>query len=459
MKKTQLSYLIHNTVYAILCLYRESTRTKERKATSPYSPLLPPSPPFPNTQQTFYLKPPSALFILPLFFHFSSISYLLLIYFTIISPVFSSSNNIMTPQSSTEQFSLLTFNLLAPCYKRMFGPSGQERRDRECDHSALWSERLDSILHFLTTVSPTPHVISLQEFWFHPSFKQRVEDALSPKYHMFYAKRPGTKEDGLATLVLRNSPFIRNVKQVGSFPLGNADRVALAIHATLTSSDSESAPATSSSLLILNAHLTFPHCFISRCLRESQADALTTFVNTYAAANPAEQVSALVVGDFNSDMRSSVCARMSDAHYVNCFAALNGPSALAVTHLNHLHEEVFTDHVFLRQFPAAAVEADQASKKSLTGRRKRSVSQERGEGSSRSVSPSPQAVRRMYEKEMALQSGKKAAGQRCSIGPVSCTVYPENVSPDVWPSREEFAISDHRPVGIVFDVTCRYDAN
>lgn len=285
---------------------------------------------------------------------------------------------------------------------------------------------------------------------------QRFEQVFSPEYQIFYAKRPGEKEDGLATLVLRNSPFIRNPKQLSSFPLGSSDKVALAIRAELAPSQSQSQEQTSSSLLILNAHLTFPHSFISSCLCESQADALTTFVNTYAAANPAEQVSALVVGDFNSDMSSSVCSRMSNAKYINCYAALNGPSARAVTHLNHLHKEVFTDHVFFRIFPAAAVESE-GSKSSCTSRRKRSVSPERKEIRSRSISPTPVEIGRMYEKEMVLQSENNTPGNECLIGPVRCAVYPEEIPADVWPRREDFSISDHRPVSVTFDVMCRYN--
>lgn len=359
----------------------------------------------------------------------------------------------MSTSRQIPPFTLLTFNLLAPCYKRLYTPTGSERRDRERHHEPLWTTRLDSLLDLLLSISPRPDVIALQEVWFHPAYLYRLEAALSPYYSFHYAKRPGSKEDGLATLVLNSSMTIVSARKVAAFPLADADRVGLAVSAELFGG---------AQLLVVNAHLTFPHCFVSRRTRANQAGTLVSYVSDYLSKHGDANVHAIVLGDFNGDSDSAACKRMFDSGFVNCYSEVNGSDARPTTHYNHMHQQVFVDHVFLKSNFTAVESAPALPLNSLPiPRRKRSVFSIRENPSwkdaaldgtrrsrvpnphPRSVSPSPVAVR-----DLSKACCRSFQTRFSYFRPVKTVVYPERFVTDVWPA--EFDISDHRPVAVQF---------
>lgn len=349
-----------------------------------------------------------------------------------------STRPIMSPEP-TQHLSVLTFNMLAPCYKRLFNENGIERSDREADHESLWTSRLTAILHLLTSISPTPDIIALQEVWFHPPFISRFEEILKPHYHIFYAQRPGSKKDGLATLVRRDESLNPPV-HIATFPLANGDRIGLAVSVTLPST----VLCPSSPLLLVNAHLTFPHGPSSRRLRATEVEALTAFVASHTASPP---LPVLVLGDFNGDTLSPVCRRMVQDQFVNCYTSINGPTALPKTHYNHQREQVFVDHVFLRNPQPQKRRRSPSPEPTAVicrfpnhPRRSRTLSL-----APRSVSPSPVAIREMANHTIDHHCASYVS---CAIEPVAAAVYPETLPNDVWPVS--FKVSDHRPVGILF---------
>lgn len=111
-------------------------------------------------------------------------------------------------QFNASGLSFLTFNMLAPCYKRLHDKDGCEMRERERDRPLMWKSRVRAQLALLLSISPAPDVVALQEIWFDAEYIAMLENALSPHYYIFYGQHPSPKQDGLATLIHRRSPFI-----------------------------------------------------------------------------------------------------------------------------------------------------------------------------------------------------------------------------------------------------------
>lgn len=277
--------------------------------------------------------------------------------------------------SSHSTLHLLTFNLLAPPYKRLNTP-----QEREAFYPDLYTPRLNALLSLLLSLTPSPDVICLQEVWFHPAFQQLFMTRLSPHFHIFLAQRPD-KPDGLALLVRRHSPAFhshQHPKHVATVRLAASDRVALAVRLTLQCGRK---------ILVVNTHLTFPHCRELRRLRGTQAEKLLELVDKEALGTDV-----LLMGDFNGEPDSGVCKRILAAGFRNCWQQVKPAKDEVKTHHNHKGEVVFVDHVFLKR-----------------------------------------RTRRDLHKYKPLT-------------PTKVRLYPEEDSLSRWPST--WTISDHRPVGI-----------
>ncbi len=64
-----------------------------------------------------------------------------------------------------DQFSLCTFNVLAPCYKET------DNGDEESHQPKVWRARHLQIVKFLLEITPRPTVLVLQEFWSDSDFQ------------------------------------------------------------------------------------------------------------------------------------------------------------------------------------------------------------------------------------------------------------------------------------------------
>ena len=95
-------------------------------------------------------------------------------------------------------FSICTFNVLAPCYKRL-----ASENDRESSYKSMWRTRHLAIINLLQSLQL--HLICLQEFWLNEqSFIKLYESHLSSKYSSYYVQRTHGHDDGLAIFVDRN---------------------------------------------------------------------------------------------------------------------------------------------------------------------------------------------------------------------------------------------------------------
>ena len=78
-------------------------------------------------------------------------------------------------------FNIVTFNLLAPCYKRLptINPA-TGRRDRESSNQLLWKSRRNATLEFFSqNIFPIASVIALQEFWLDDGYKTKFTSELN----------------------------------------------------------------------------------------------------------------------------------------------------------------------------------------------------------------------------------------------------------------------------------------
>lgn len=124
-------------------------------------------------------------------------------------------------------FSVATFNVLAPCYKRLDVTSGvsgdlsstssvyseadkkvlgmgvgrRKPRPRESQFCELWKTRCREMCVFLTSAENSFDVIALQEYWFHDEYDAIVKSFFAQDYFFVTLQRTGEKRDGLVTLV------------------------------------------------------------------------------------------------------------------------------------------------------------------------------------------------------------------------------------------------------------------
>ncbi|KAG7380059.1 hypothetical protein PHYPSEUDO_007805 [Phytophthora pseudosyringae] len=243
--------------------------------------------------------------------------------------------------------SLMTFNLLAPCYFRHGG------RVESADRTAFLARAQAAIRAIKRERSD---VVCLQEFWFEREYQRAFRRAFEPTHYVHTAKRPGDKQDGLAVFVDRRKLELHYVENVDLVEEAG-DRVALLLHVA-TKWDRARAPLGQRSFLVVNAHLTFPHNEMYASLRLNQIDRVLSAVRKYAARQQLHDVPVLLCGDFN-DYNDPVYRLVTKHGFASMFAHLHGREA-RITHCNHNNREVGVDFIFgarLQNLPPAAAAA------------------------------------------------------------------------------------------------------
>ncbi|CEG38734.1 Transcriptional effector CCR4-related protein [Plasmopara halstedii] len=202
--------------------------------------------------------------------------------------------------------SLMTFNLLAPCYFRHGGRL-------ESDYSTSFLARAQAAISAIKREKCD--VICLQEFWFDHDYQCAFRQAFQRTHQIHTVKRPGDKQDGLAIFVDKSKLEVHNVESVDLVEEAG-DRVALLLHVA-TKWNRKIVPLSQRSLLIVNSHLTFPHSDMYTSLRLNE-------INRVLLA-----------------MRKLV----TNHKFYSIFAHLHGREA-RITHCNHNNSEVSVDFIF-----------------------------------------------------------------------------------------------------------------
>jgi len=239
---------------------------------------------------------------------------------------------------SVAEVKVVSFNMLAPCYKRMRGvtnpttsrssssssgggsgegggatPSssggggsggsgyGVWKQDvREADLDAVWSQRARETVDFVENeLLPSASVVALQEYWLHESYASMFQMSMNANgFEVRVFKRPGKKADSVALAVRLRDFEIKGQSDVQLCAIG--DRVALVLWL--------SHRASGKTFLVANTHLSFPHNLFDRNNQILQMRNLIEHIESYAKANGVGPATRIIAGDFNVEGASPVAA-------------------------------------------------------------------------------------------------------------------------------------------------------
>ncbi|TMW67044.1 hypothetical protein Poli38472_012160 [Pythium oligandrum] len=248
--------------------------------------------------------------------------------------------------------SLMTFNVLAPCYFRHGGRL-------ESDDRTAYLSRAQALIH--TIQRDQCDLICLQEYWFNPEYQAQFRHAFRGSHYIHTVKRPDKKEDGLAMFVAKHKFDIHHVHHIAFDKAG--DRVALMMHVA-TKWNRHELPLHQRSFLLINSHLTFPHCEIYKEMRLDQINLVLDSIRKYVASEKLEHAPVLMCGDFN-DFNDPVHNTVMDHGFSSVFSHIHGREA-RITHCNHNNREVGVDFIF-----ASHLEGNEKGEEALALERER----------------------------------------------------------------------------------------
>lgn len=236
------------------------------------------------------------------------------------------STNLSNARKNT--LSVCTFNILAPCYKRL-----SSEYDRESSYEYLWQQRHSSIINLLKSLQV--HLICLQEFWFkNPLFIQLYESYLVPKYSFFTLQRTGLLDDGLAILADSKHCQVLDKQELVLNDIGN--RIGLLLNIDFNGIN----------ILLANIHLTFPHHGFERRLRLKQMKRFLELIHDYQVSkNLLNRCSIILCGDFNSSYQNDHVYQLIEKQYKSSYKFIHGNEP-SVTHLTHRNEALGVDFIF-----------------------------------------------------------------------------------------------------------------
>ncbi|CAF3687359.1 unnamed protein product [Rotaria sp. Silwood1] len=238
------------------------------------------------------------------------------------------SSNLSNVKNDT--LSVCTFNVLAPCYKRL-----SSEKDRESLHESLWHRRHSSIINLLQSLEID--LICLQEFWFkNPLFIQLYKANLSPKYSFYTLQRTGFLDDGLAILIDSNRVKFIDRYDMKLHDIGN--RIGILLNLEFNGKN----------ILVINLHLTFPHNRFERRVRLKQMIKFLELIHKYQQANNLlNQCSIILSGDFNTTYYNDNVYQLIEKDFQSSFKFIHGYEP-HVTHLTHKREQLAVDFIFYK---------------------------------------------------------------------------------------------------------------
>mmetsp|Transcript_25759 Transcript_25759/g.24611 ORF Transcript_25759/g.24611 Transcript_25759/m.24611 type:complete len:576 (+) Transcript_25759:229-1956(+) len=209
------------------------------------------------------------------------------------------------------ELNIVTFNMLAPCYKRISGETTNGRRERESDRSKIWNQRAeDTISFFETELLPTSSIIALQEFWLEKNYATMFEKIFENRgFEMRSLKRSGNKMDAVAIVYRKEDFEIKGSEDIYLCSVG--DRVALLLWLCHKK--------TGKSVLVANTHLSFPHNVFDRMNQMRQMRKLTAAIDKFSKDKNVGPATRIITGDFNSEGQSCVCDHLRQAGYKSSF--------------------------------------------------------------------------------------------------------------------------------------------
>ena len=235
--------------------------------------------------------------------------------------------------------SISSWNVLAPCYKRLHGGAPGKalwsRWDvRESESNHLWKTRCLGVLDFVEEHLGSD-VVCLQELYMHPWMVGEVQQRFGRKYDVFIKRQPGEKADGVATLIKKEF-------QGKELPGTNLKSIGGRGFQALVLTVPGSAGQPSLPVKLINVHLSFPHGAASRVNQLRQARAAA---HIFEGDHRRSDFVDFVVGDLNSEVDSDVCHHLVREGFLHCSP---GERSI-VSHLNHLGQTLHVDHILARK--------------------------------------------------------------------------------------------------------------
>jgi len=245
-------------------------------------------------------------------------------------------------EAEADGMSVLTYNILAPCYFR----AGRSML-REASFEAAWVARHRKIASAVARVGAG--IVMLQEFWFDPAFVAYYEGWLGGAYAFQTLQRTRHKSDGVATLLDE-----RHYAPISTKPLrfdDSGDRVALlsyvrAVAAADGAADGDGDGDSAPPLLAVNTHLTYPHGDFDKRMRADQAKKICAGVVEYLDEVGAPPDTTVVLGgDFNGEAEDAVYGYLVAHGYSSTFAQVHGREVVC-SHCDHHSAHTGVDFIF-----------------------------------------------------------------------------------------------------------------
>ena len=277
-----------------------------------------------------------------------------------------------------------TFNVLAPCYKRVQQPDGTTAMEASDRATAL--DRQTRVLDLVAELDST--CVCLQEFWHADAATAELyATALRRAGYTFHVTpRTGGRPDGLLTAVRDDAFEVVETRDILFNDCG--DRVATLVHLRPRVAAFR-APADASAsfgdVLLVNTHLLFPHNSNSTLIRLRESFKILEYLHEYQeyhrgalasrTSAPTRRLPVVMCGDFNGTSRGAVARFLSSQGFVSAYDASLGASAADdapiepeaqtppgaararrateeekrgwISHLNHHGECVGVDHVWV----------------------------------------------------------------------------------------------------------------
>lgn len=340
------------------------------------------------------------------------------------------------------QFNVVTFNLLAPVYKRLQTLNLETgNRKRESQNPELWRARASKTLQFFRDeVFPHTEILGLQEFWTDPHYRCIYDDDFKQfGYDVHVLQRTGSKLDAVVLAVKRDVFAVMGTLDVILCEL--SDRVALVLWLKHKASGKD--------FIVANTHLSFPHSALDKINQLRQMNKLTNAMEEFARSNNIHSATRMIMGDFNVEYTSRVCEHLRSLGYISCFevssplnprqpshsmedpvsattsSTSSTPRATKkralrfVSHRNHRNEELGVDHIFVRAESAP------------------------GFADNHTVDSPPPAVPTNASEVVPPMNNGPLAAARVFVD--NSRVLPLKVPCTDWETN--FVVSDHRPVG------------
>lgn len=216
--------------------------------------------------------------------------------------------------SFPEKIKALSWNLLAPCWKRTsYG--------REGGRSSVWKNRLEETIQRMIALDCD--LICIQELWFDDEYLSIFCNGLSDKYVIYALQRVHSKPDGLAILLKKNTFPKPDTYGFDFHDFGS--RVGMMV--------------SWEDVLLFNTHLTFPHKNqYDSTLRMTQVEDIIDILQHHAKKQQ------LVVGDFNGSIfDEAVSVLIEQASIIPMLEHDD-----FVTHLSHRGDKMACDLFFAR---------------------------------------------------------------------------------------------------------------